>query len=527
MDDLRQLNERFLEAKAFKDRWLANYQQLYTYVIPNRDAMNVKFNYQDDGKPTTEQVWDDTAVIAAYQRANDLHGLLLPKDRIWGKLSLDPHFYDERIVKSEEAQRLMDEMNERIFFYINESNLARVVSSSNLDLVGGTAAIWVESVDDFTPLYFRSIPAVALYIEYSTDDVLNNCWYSCKMRGRQILESFPKYKGKMRRSFIENPNEVYIVNYGQIKIKEDHFYIYAVLEDDPLTALFEVERNYNQIIIYRDRVRPGEAEGRGVGLDLLSTIKDLNYIVQCNRKSLAWKANPPIFYDADSYFSPNSLRQISGAMIARNPQGRNPLEAMQTPVSPEVLNHIQHLQEVIRVGFQVDPLGEINTPVRSATEISIRENRAQRTSATDISRLINELPKQIFEVSAKILNERSLLVKKREQIPGFTTRKLRFDYKSPLYDLQNQEDLNHFVTNMQIKQQFAGQGATLASVNLIEMQHFLTEKLNLPKKLFSNDEEIQNYLSAMLEQQQAQAQLPQPRASASPVSLPQAPGVTI
>lgn len=280
MDDLRQLNERFLEAKAFKDRWLANYQQLYTYVIPNRDAMNVKFNYQDDGKPTTEQVWDDTAVIAAYQRANDLHGLLLPKDRIWGKLSLDPHFYDERIVKSEEAQRLMDEMNERIFFYINESNLARVVSSSNLDLVGGTAAIWVESVDDFTPLYFRSIPAVALYIEYSTDDVLNNCWYSCKMRGRQILESFPKYKGKMRRSFIENPNEVYIVNYGQIKIKEDHFYIYAVLEDDPLTALFEVERNYNQIIIYRDRVRPGEAEGRGVGLDLLSTIKDLNYIVQ-------------------------------------------------------------------------------------------------------------------------------------------------------------------------------------------------------------------------------------------------------
>ena len=62
-----------------------------------------------------------------------------------------------------------------------------------------------------------------------------------------------------------------------------------------------------------------------------------------------------------------------------------------------------HLQEQIQRGFQVDPLGEIQSPVRSATEVSVREARAQRTSATDISRLINEQPKQIFETCAEIL----------------------------------------------------------------------------------------------------------------------------
>ena len=223
------------------------------------------------------------------------------------------------------------------------------------------------------------------------------------------------------------------------------FYIYAVLDADVEGLLFERESTYQQIIVYRDRVRPGEAEGRGVGTDMLPTIKDLNLMVQYSRQNMAFKANPPMFYDAGSYFNPNSIRQWAGAMIARQMGGRNPLEPLEMPTYPDVLQHVMLLQEAIQKGFQVDPLGEIQAPVKSATEVSIRENRAQRTSATDISRLINEQPKQIFDVAAKILNERGLLTSKRQSIPGFSVRKLKFDYVSPLYDLQNQEELNHFI----------------------------------------------------------------------------------
>jgi len=526
MEDLQKLYRRFWEARQYKDRWLALYKELYWYVIPDRDAFNVKFNYRDDGKPVTQQIWDNTAMLAAYQRANDLHGLLLPKDRVWGKLMLDPHLYDPELIRN--AQETMDEINDRIFFYLNESNLSRVVSSSNLDLVGGTGAIWVESQSDEVPLYFRSIPAVALYIEYSTDDVINTCWFAQKMTARAILKDYPAYNGKLKETLHQEPDEVFTVNFGQIKYDDDHFYIYAVMDDDPEALLFDAERSYNQIIVYRDRVRPGEAEGRGVGVDMLPTIKDVNQITMDSRKNMAFKANPPMFYDAGTYFNPNSIRQWSGAMIARNPQGRNPMEALQMPEYPDVFQQIVHLQEAIQRGFQVDPLGELQTPVRSATEISIRENRAQRTSATDISRLINELPKQIFDVSSKILNERGLLVKSRQSIPGFSTRKLKFDYVSPLYDLQNQADLNHFITNMQIKQQFFGQGAALASANIFEVNEFLTAKLNLPRKLFAKDEDIKKFLGTLGEQQQLGA-LPQPSPStaAGAVKFPENPGITI
>lgn len=523
--DYYKLKDRYWATKQFKDRWLALYKDLYYYVIPDRDAFNIKWNYNDQGKPTTQLIWDDTAVLAAYQRSNDLHGLLLPKDRVWGKLVMDPHMFSPQMIQ--QSYSILEEINDHIFFYINESNLSRVVSSSNLDLVGGTGAIWVESHSDQEPLYFRSIPTVALYIEYSTDDVVNTCWYQCKMTGRMVLEAFPLYTGERRGSLREAPDENFIVLYGQIKMAPDKFFIYAVLEDDMFTPLWETDRAYPQIIIYRDRVRPGEADGRGIGIDLLPTIRDLNRIVAYDRQNLAFKANPPMFYDADSYFNPYSVRQWSGAMIARNPTGRNPLEALQMPVYPEVLPKIQHLQEVIQRGFQVDPLGEIQTPVRSATEVSIRENRAQRTASTDISRLINELPKQIFEVSARILSERRLLTNDRKAIMNFNARRLRFDYKSPLYDLQKQEDLNHFVTNMQIKAQFYGSGSAVATSKLGKVNEFLTDKLNLPHNLFANEQELDAYIENMAKMTQ-QGQLPQPSGTTpSPVKLPENPGVTV
>lgn len=525
-ENFHKLNDRFQEARYYKDRWLALYKNLYFYVIPDRDAFNIKFNYTDTGKPVANQIWDNTAMIAAYQRANDLHGLLMPKDRVWGKYVMDPHMHDE--VDIQKGNLVLDKVNDRLMFYLNESNLARVVGSSNLDLVGGTGVIWVESPSDEVPLYFRSIPAVALYIEYCNDDLIKNCWYVSKMTGRAVLDTFPDYTGNQYNNLKDNPNDTYSVNYGQIEVGKEEYYIYAVLDNDPFTVLWDRYSDYRQIIVYRDRVRPGEAEGRGVGIDMMPTIIDLNRIVEYSRKNMAFKANPPMFYDAGSYFNPYSIRQWAGAMIARQPNGRNPLEALQMPEYPDVFQQIVHMQEVIQKAFMVDPLGEIQTPVKSATEVSIRENRAQRTASTDISRLINELPRQIFEVSAKILNGRGLLLKPKEVIPGFEPSQLKFAFQSPLYDLQNQSDLNHFITSMQIKQQFWGQSAPMISTDLFEANRFINEKLNLPAKLSKSDDDIKKTLGeAAQAQQQQQLTGSQPSTAAAAVSFPQDKGTTI
>lgn len=521
IDSMEMLNERFNEAKMFKDRWLALYQDVYRFVIPDRDAFNVKWNYQDDGKPTTLLMWDTTAMLAAYQRANDLHALLMPKDRVWGKLLLDSHKFNKADIQR--MQPIIDEVNDNVMFYLNESNIARAVSDSNLDLACGTAAIWVESIDDDTPLCFRSIPGVALYIEYSNDDVIATCWFQCKMSARQVCTEFKDWKSKRRAAFMASPNDKHTIVYGQIKLSESEYYIYATLQDEPDQVLFERVKHYNQIIIYRDRVRPGECDGRGIAIDMLPTIRDLNRMVMDDRKNMAFKANPPMFWDDNSYFNPYSVRQWAGAWIARRSGERNPVEALQMPVYPEVSEKVLALQTIIKDAFQVDPLGEVDQAVRSATEVSIRENRAQRTSATDISRVINELPKQVYIVAAKILAERQLLTKDRK-ISEIKTNKLKFDFQSPLYDLQKQDDLNHLAGNLQMKQQFFGEGATMATVNIPELNDWLTEKFNLPAKLFKDSVQLAQIMKVMGQQAQQQpgAGQPTPTTAASNVQLPQA-----
>lgn len=517
--DMKELFARYNEAKQEKDRWIALYQKLYSFVLPNRNAFNEKWNYNDAGMPVTEQIWDPTAEMAASERANDIQSLLIPKDRTWGKFVLDPHLYEEKQI--EQMQPTIDEANDRIMFYINESNLAREAYGANLDLVGGTGVLWIESISDEKPIVFRSIPAVSTYIEQTSDDVVTTCWASKKMIGYKILQTFENINAKILSSIMDNPSKAYSVMYGQIQLGEDKYYIYVTLPDiDPYTPLFEIERDYKQIIVFRDKVRPGESEGRGVGIDMLPTIIDLNHMVRDDRKNKTFKADPPMFYDNDKMFNPYSVRGWSGAMIARHPNGRNPIEALQMPVYPEVMEHEELLRRMIRNGFQVDQLGEVDSPVKSATEISIRENRAQRSSATNMSRIINEQPRQIFETCAKILAGRRLLTKDG-RIGDINPSKFKFDFQSPLFDIQKQENVNSFAQTLQFEQQFFGQGAALASVDMGESVQFLQKNSNLPAKLFRSKDEMNKLMQAMSQIQQPGAQ-PTPTTAAAQVELPQA-----
>jgi hypothetical protein len=517
--DMQELYQRYEESRQYKDRWLGLYQGLYDYVLPDRNAFNVKWNYEDTGRPTTEQIYDDTAQLAADQRANDIQALLIPKDRKWGEYAMDPHLFEENEIET--TQPIVDEINTRIMFYINQSNLSRIAYGSTSDLVGGTGVIWAESPSDENPLMFRSIPAVSTYIEQTSEDVVGTSWFQIKIIGYKLIKMFPDMKGTMKTTIMENPSDTYLVTYGQIEVEEDKFYIYITIPDiDPFYVLWEKERSYKQIIVFRDKVRPGESEGRGIGLDMLPSIKDLNHMVRDDRKNKAFKADPPMFYDNSSMFNPHSVRKWSGAMIARSPNSRNPIEALQMPSYPEVRQEIIDLQQKIMKGFQVDPLGDVDSSVKSATEISIRENRAQRSSATNMSRIINELPRQIFETSAKILAERRLLTKDR-RVGSIKVSKLRFDFQSPLFDIQKQENINNLQNNLQLKQQYLGEGAAMATIDVGEVNQYITENTNLPAKLFRTKEDMNKIMQALGEQQQPAPQ-PTPTTTASSAELPQA-----
>lgn len=503
------LNRRMNYAKQWKDNWLALNEQLYWWVIPNRNALNDRYSYISDGTPLTTTIYDSTAMLGAYQRANDLHGLMMPMDRVWGSLTFNPNRVSHaEIVANQSA---LDEENKKIFWYLNQSNLSRVVASSNLDLCGGTAAIFISSKSDDCPLEFFSVPSINVFIEHTFDDTIDTCWFKRNFNAIQFIQSFPSYRGMMRDWAERDPTCMIPVIYGQIKQDDDSYLMYAVCENDPMCPLFEVERSYKQLIIYRDRVRPGESDGRGVALDLLPTIQDLNHVVRDHRKVLAFTALPPMFYDESQYFNPNSVAQWAGAFIPTGAGGRDPIRPLAMPNTvPDVFAQIQDLRNFIRTGFQVDPLGDINTPIRTATEVAAREQRAQRTTVTDIGRLENELPKPVYEIATKILIERKLV-----NLKALDKKFLSFRFQSPLYDLQKTAQLNNYIQRSQIIQQFFGEGAVLASANIGKVSTFITEMLNLPSDLSKTEDEIMQAMAKV-------GQEGQPAPSTAAINAPSA-----
>ena len=515
--DMQEIHRRFKDASEYKSMWLSLYQSLYDYVLPDRDALNVRFNYIDNGNAKTNKIWDPTAMLAATQRANDIQSLLIPKDRKWGSYAMDPHAHEEQEIHA--MAPMIDSVNARIEYYISNSNLSREAYGACLDLVGGTGVLYADSPSDDQPLRFRAIPALTTYIEQTSSDTVDTCWVETKMIGYRVLQEYPKISGKLKETVLGNPADIYKLLFNQIKMNNGKFHIFVTIPDiDISSPIFENETDYRQIIVFRDKVRPGESEGRGIAIDMLPMIIDLNQLVRDDRKSKAMKADPLLFYDAGQV-NPWALRKISGAMVARQPGGRNPIEAIQLPTYPEIMEHEQILRDQIRKGFQVDPLGEVDSSVKSATEISIRENRAQRSAATDMARIINELPGQVFETAAKILSKRSLLFKDRKS-NFINVHELRFDFKSPLFNIQKQENLDNLAQNLQMKQQFFGEGAALASVDMGEVNQYMTDNSNLPAKLFKNKDDMNKLMKGMAQAGQ-QGSLPTPTTQASDVQLPQ------
>lgn len=519
--NLEELKIRFNQSKDYKMRWLALYQGLYQYVIPAQNAYNELFNYSDVGMPVNQQIWDETAMECSFQYANEIKYLLIPDDRAWGKIELDPYKFSKQ--KIESWQPMVDTINERVMFYLRQSNFARAASSSLMDLAGGTGALWIDTPSEETPLNFVSIPSICVFPEFSVGDSIDNCFFSKKMSAREILREFPDYKGILLNTLYNKLNENYLVNYGQIKLEDDLYYYYGVLNDDMDHLLFEMTSAYKRLIIFRDRVRPGEVEGRGPGINMLPTIIDLNKTMEARTKSMDFKANPPLFIDTDSYFNPYSVRRWSGTQIPRRPNGRNPIEHMQTPEFPDVMHHVLDCRDRIRIAFRVDPLGEINSPVRTAEEISIREARAQKDAITDISRLINELPGPVFMIAASILNEFGYITEDRKTIPDFMPSAYRFVYSSPLMDIQKNAELTKLQACLQLKQQYFGEGAVVATANHGEMSEYIDSKLDIPSKLFKNSGQINNMMSKF-SQMALQQQLPQASTTAQASVAPSNPG---
>lgn len=487
--DIEQLEKRYKKAHELHMQFLSILQKAVQICSPMSDGLNILQSLEEgkSGEDTSIDVFNAIPQTANMQRAKKLHSILCPTNKKWGTA----------YSKHEGVEVYDEQATDFIFNQITNSNIHEALDPFFLDYNMGCAALFVESKTKHDhPIVFKALSGVTLMPEYSDNPSEKNCWWRRAINWHELNDLNPsianKYNDKEKRFF---------VTCGFVRYEENYLYIECLGENFEEILTYEI-RPFNQLILVNDTVRPGEVRGRGVILQILSDINRLNEITKSWLKSTDYNAAPAQLASDDLPYT--KLEEIKGGIIPNglSLDGRPAIQPLiwQTD-NQNTYAAIKDLENKIQQYFNVMPLGQPDdTPVKTATEVSIRKADSERELISVVAKNASQLTVQLLEVVYNISVATKALKADRNQ-------KMVFKFDSPEIDMQNADDLDAMLKASEIVNQIAGQGAYQTSIDPEKVTSEVNDKLKIPKEIMKSPEQMVAQYQAMQQmmgQQQGQ-----------------------
>jgi len=507
--NLEQLIKRKDRAKNNKDQWRDHLKDCYKYAMPERETLDV----YSPGQKKNDDVFDSTAIIALQKYANRMQSQVVPPWRQWLMLQAGTEVPEDQ---HEKANEYLEKVTKIIFDHINHSNFDTQIHEAFLDLGVSTGAILVEPGDGIkSSLKFRCISLSEIIPERTAQGKVDNVFREFKIPLRDIKEIWPvaKLSANMERDLVKDGGTeaelIECVYEYETKAKEDK-YVHVVFDAKEKHILFEEVLDSNPFIVFRESVIPGETLGRGRIMTLLPDIKTLNKIVEFNLRNAALAVSGIYTASDDGVINPYTLRLAPGAII---PVGSNatdnptlrPLDRSGDFNMAQLI--IQEYRELINNVMFAQPFGQLSeTPVRTATEMGIRQEDLVQTSASAFGRMQSELLEPLLKRIVDIL-------KKQGKIPNFRIdgKEVTIKFTSPMSRTQDIEELSSLQMFMQ-DLMMVGPELTQLTVKMEDLPKFMAEKRGVPASLLrtqAEQQEKQQQVAQMAQQAMAMQGQPQ------------------
>ena len=258
-------------------------------------------------------------------------------------------------------------------------------------------------------------------------------------------------------------------------------------------------------IVFREMVVPGEILGRGRVMQILPAIKTVNKVSEFTLRNAALAISGIYTVTDDGVINPYNITLEPGTAIPvgsndnTNPTLRPLDRAGDFNVSDLV---IEDLRESINKCLFAEPYGGMDSPTKTATEMSMRGQELVMDAGSAFSRLQTEFLEKIIKRAVYIL-------KKNGKIGDFKVdgREVTIKHTSPLARAQDQEDL---LAIQQFMQMTIGLGPEIFGLGtkVEDLPSWIGQKLGLDQALLRSEQE-RNELqeqAAQVMQEQAQAQ---------------------
>lgn len=484
LESVDKLLKRFNKAEDRYNKWRSLHQEAMDYCTPQRET----FTVQAEGQRKNHFVFDSTAEEGIEQFASRIQGSLMPTWQQWMNLAAGDDIPEEEV---EEVNKALKDATDTFFSHLNHSNFDTEITPSLVDLGIGTGAILVEEndFDESSAFKFTNIPLAELYIEKPARGAVKNAWRKQKVEAINMKATWPdmKMNAELEKIIKDEPNKELDILNGFLFNQTTKLYDQVVIWEKQL--LFTQSFDTRRLIVFRWSLTPGEGYGRGPAIKKLPDIRVANKIVELTLGNAALQMSGVYTGRSDGIFNPHTTRIAPGAIVpVGSNDNANPTLRPLTPSGNLGIADglLESYQDGIRKAFFSSPLGEINDPVRSATENILRNQEFLKQSGASIGRQKTELIEPLVAACVDILIQRGKLPEIKVDGKDVTIKQM-----SPLAKAEDLENFQNTQLWLGTLAQFLPPEVIALKVKVEELPGKFQKQLGTDPSLIRSDAETQ------------------------------------
>lgn len=505
--------KRFKKAQGVKTNWAETYEDALDYAAPGRNTFDEEFPGQE--KTNKGKVFDSTAISAMHKFASNIQSSLTPSMRSWIKLQPGATVDD-----TTEARETLAEITDTMFAHINNSNFDTQIAESYLDLSIGTGALLVQKgPSQSRPLQFTNVPLSQLFLEEGPHGRVDVAFRKHKVALRNIIDMWPdgslndELQERMERkpddqiNLIEAtiPDKVQVFNRQIDAMEEIDGYRYIVVAENQAHVIVEREQRSSPWVIFRWSALPGEMYGRGPVLQALPDIKTINKTKELLLKAASigtfgmYTATDNDVMNVENIkFGPGVIIPVESNAGGVRGASLAPLTTSSDVNLAQIV--INDLRQSINEMLFAEPLGPVDLPVKTATEVSLRQQELSKRIGSAFGRLQFELITPLINRVLDLLDEQGLIDIGPYRVDGNV---IAIQHISPLALAQNEEEFSNMLRYAETLTNLFGPQIALGLLNPDVFSRVAADKLNVPQEVVPTEQQFE-VLKQALSQQAAQ-----------------------
>lgn len=443
---IRRFNVHVSERSNIESTW----EMIEQFVVPFRGRF-----FQDNKSELsiewkTRNVYDSTAIMANQTLASSIHGSLTSPAIRWFQL----RFRNEKLNTDGEAKAWLEEVSDRIYYALQDSNFNLEAAETYTDLTSYGSSVIVEEFEGTEgdiELIFNSIPVKECYFDEDHRGQLLNFYRKLSWTPMQIVCKFgadkvPAHVREMSEAGKTEKMDVIFCVYK--RMKGDYL-------DEPVGPLAPEKRKYGYKYILKSdaseldsggyyempafvprwRKTSDSKWGNSPAMIALPDVMTLNQLVELIIRASEKVVDPATLVTergliSDLDLTPGGMtvvRDVEGSIKAYESRARFDVSELQREKLKDSINRV----------FYVDQLQLKDSPAMTATEVQVRYELMQRLLGPTLGRLMSDFLDPLLSRTFNIMYRNGMLPDRPESLNNESD--LDIQYVGPLARAQKSD----------------------------------------------------------------------------------------